>query len=263
MNSAATDPDSPQARGGAAFVLPPAPPRAGRGALDRTRILAAAVSMIDQHGLRHLTMRRLGAYLGVEGMALYHYIPGREALLDGIVEIVIDELYGDPDVHPSHPQWQEYLQRLAHGVRRIALAHPQVFPLIATRPPAAPWVRPPLRSLRWMESFLQTLKDCGFSDADAVATYRAFSSFLLGHLLLEVSAQGADIGPVEEEDPGRPDPTDLTGYPLLQALQHRLSEDRSADEFEESLETLIDRLEMLVRRSTISTSQSNGPGSRT
>jgi AcrR family transcriptional regulator len=248
MGSTPIDPDTPEARGGSAAVPRPGEPGTGRGSLDRQRILGAAIGLIDEHGLRYLTMRRLGAHLGVEGMALYHYIPGREALLDGIVESVIDELYGDPDVHLSHPSWQEYLQRLAHGVRRIALAHPQVFPLIATRPPAAPWVRPPLRSLRWMESFLQTLRDCGFSDVDAVATYRSFSSFLLGHLLLEVSARGADIGPVEQEDPGRSDPADLTGYPLLSALQPELSQDRSADEFEESLEALIDRLEILVRR---------------
>ena len=140
-------------------------------------------------------------------MALYHYLPGREALLDGVVETVIDELYGDPDVHLASPDWQEYLQRLAHGVRRIALAHPQVFPLIATRPPAAPWVRPPLRSLRWMESFLDNLQRCGFSDRASVAAYQGFSSFLLGHLLLEVSAQGADIGPVDDpilDGPTRP-----------------------------------------------------------
>ncbi len=248
MGSTPMDPDTPEARGAAAAVPLPGESGIGRGSLDRQRILGAAIGLIDEHGLRYLTMRRLGAHLGVEGMALYHYIPGREALLDGIVETVIDELYGDPDVHLSHPQWQEYLQRLAHGVRRIALAHPQVFPLIATRPPAAPWVRPPLRSLRWMESFLQTLRDCGFSDADAVATYRSFSSFLLGHLLLEVSARGADVGPIEEQDPGRSDPADLSGYPLLSALESELSQDRSADEFEESLETLIDRIEMLVRR---------------
>lgn len=248
MRSASIAPDTLAARGRARLVPPAAEPGGGaRRPLDRRRILGAAVELIDEHGLRCLTMRRLGSHLGVEGMALYHYIPGREALLDGIVETVIDELYGDPDVHLSHPLWQEYLRRLGHGVRRVALAHPQVFPLIATRPPAAPWVRPPLRSLRWMESFLQTLRDCGFSDTEAVATYRSFSSFLLGHLLLEVSAHGADIGPVEEKDPGWATAADLTGYPLLQALEPELSEDRTAEEFEESLETLIDRLEMLVR----------------
>ena len=217
--------------------------------LDRERILATALTYIEDHGLPQLSMRKLGAELGVEGMSLYRYVPGREALLDGVVESVVDEMNLDDDVlqEPTHG-WQDYLQRLAHGVRRIALSHPRAFPLVASRPPEAPWLRPPLRSLRWMESFLQTLRDCGFSDNDAVATYRSFSSFLLGHLLLEVSARGADIGPVEEEDPGRSDPADLSGYPLLSALEPELSQDRSADEFEESLETLIDRIELQVRR---------------
>ena len=239
------DPDSPAGRGDAAAVIPAAEPGSGTARLDRRRIFGAAIAMIDQDGLRSLTMRKLGTYLGVEGMALYHYVSGREELLDGIVESVVDELYGDPDVHLSAPQWQEYLQRLAHGVRRIALAHPQVFPLVATRPPAAPWVRPPLRSLRWMESFLQTLKDCGFSDRASVAAYQSFSSFLLGHLLLEVSAQGADIGPIDDPDPGPAKKSDLDGYPLLKRLQPQLAEDRSAETFADSLELLIDRIEVI------------------
>ena len=215
-----------------------------REPLDRHRILLAAVEFIDEKGLRALTMRRLGDRLGVEAMSLYRYVPGKDNLLDGVVETVIDGLYGDPQVHMSAEHgWQDYLQRLAHGVRTIALDHPQVFPLIATRPPAAPWVRPPLRSLRWMENFLETLTACGFDDDAAVAAYRAFSSFLLGHLLLEVSAQGADIGPVEEKDPSTPAGADLGSYPRLRALRSALSQDHSAEEFEQSLESLLDRLE--------------------
>lgn len=113
--------------------------------------------------------------------------------------------------------WRDYLRRLAHGVRRLALAHPQVFPLVATRPPSAPWVRPPLRSLRWVESFLETCwLGRGFSAA--VAAYRAFSSFLLGHLLLEVSALGVDTGPTEQAvtGPAADTYTDLSQYPNLQ-----------------------------------------------
>ncbi len=223
-------------------------PGTARGPLDRRTILLAAVQLIDENDLRYLTMRRLGAHLGVEGMALYHYIHGREDLLDGIVELVIDDLYGDPDVYIKADDWQDYMVRLAHGVRRIALAHPQVFPLVATRPPAAPWVRPPLRSLRWMESFLETLHRCGFSDFASVAAYRAFSSFLLGHLLLEVSAQGADIGPIEQAEPDDQPTTDLREYPRLKSLEAELSQDNSPAEFEESLETLLDRLELLKRQ---------------
>lgn len=244
------DPDSPEALGDTASPMPAVEQGTVRGPLDRRTILLAAITMIDQHDLRHLTMRRLGAHLGVEGMALYHYIHGREDLLDGIVELVIDDLYGDPEVHLTTANWQDYLQRLAHGVRRIALAHPQVFPLVATRPPAAPWVRPPLRSLRWMESFLETMHQCGFSDAGCVGAYRAFSSFLLGHLLLEVSAQGADVSPIVQADPTDPQAADLSAYPRLFSMEAELSQDHSAEEFDEALETLLDRIDLLEHRRT-------------
>ncbi len=245
--SALPDPDSPKGPGGAV-----APDKAVDGSngpgLDRRKVLQAAVTLVDHHELRYLTMRRLGKQLGVEAMSLYHYVHSREDLLDGMVELVIDDLYDDPNVQLTADDWHEYLWRLAHGVRRIALAHPQLFPLIATRPPAAPWVRPPLRSLRWMESFLETLHQCGFSDPAAVSAYRSFSSFLLGHLLLEVSARGSDIGPIEQADPADPPHADLTPYPRLKKLEHELSQDHSAEEFEDALATLLDRLERLPGR---------------
>ncbi|GAA2007371.1 TetR/AcrR family transcriptional regulator C-terminal domain-containing protein [Nakamurella flavida] len=217
-----------------------------REPLDRRRILTAAIQLIDEDGLRRLTMRRLGAHLGVEAMALYHHVPGREDLLDGVVESVVDELYDDPEVYLEATDWQEYLQRLSHGLRRIALKHPKVFPLLATRPPAAPWLHPPLRSLRWTESFLTTLRACGFDDRAAVAAYRAFSSFLLGHLLLEVAGLDAQITPLDEPDEtATPAGTDLSEYPVIDRLSGALAEDRSAEEFEDALEQLLDRLQLL------------------
>ena len=164
----------------------------GRRTLDRKQILREAVRLIDEHGRERLTMRRLGGVLGVEAMALYRYVPGREQLLDGVVEYVMNELYEQTMTVEQPNSWQEYLQKMAHGVRDIAVAHPRVFPLVATRPPAAPWLRPPLRSLRWVESFLEGLADFGFSERDSVLTYRAFSTFLLGHLLLESATVDLD-----------------------------------------------------------------------
>ena len=189
-------------------------------------------------------MRSLGQRLGVEAMTLYHYVPNREGLLDGIVELVVDDLYGDPEVQllPTNG-WEDYLRRLGHGVRRIALAHPRAFPLVATRPPAAPWVRPPLRSLRWVEAFLTGLTSRGFSDDAAVHAYRAFTSFLLGHLLLEVASRGVNTGPVPDDEPDHVPDDPLTGYPLLMRLSDRLAEDRSAAEFSEALDNLLVRLE--------------------
>ncbi len=222
-----------------------------RPLLSREGILEMAIDFIDRHGLSNLTMRRLGAACGVEAMALYRYVHGRGDLLTGVVDHIIDRLYADQlAARRQEDGWQDYLLRLAHGVRAIALDHPEVFPLVATQAPEAPWVRPPLRSLRWMESFLDTLISYGFDDDAAVSAYRSYTTFLIGHLLLEVSARGAQLHPdVEILEDGPAPGRDLTDYPHLRRLQPRLSQDRSTAEFEEALEAILDRLELLAARS--------------
>lgn len=215
-----------------------------RKPLDQRRILHAAVEFIDANGLPKLTMRRLGAYLGVEAMALYRYVPGREQLLDGVVEVVMDELYEQTmsDVLPA--SWQEYLQLHAHAVRELALAHPRIFPLVATRPPAAPWLRPPLRSLRWVEGFLAGLREYGFPPQVSVSVYRSFATFLLGSLLLE-TATLEDLTIVEKVNLAFIESDDLSGYPLISELADELSEGGFAEEFEAALEDLIERVVLL------------------
>lgn len=223
-------------------------PPSSRVALSRERIVSTAVDHLDEFGLPSLTMRRLGKRLEVEAMSLYRYVPGREELLDAVVARIVDEMREDPDVLESpRDGWQDFLQRLAHGVRRVALAHPKAFPLVASRPPEAPWLRPPLRSLEWVEMFLQGLLSEGFSDEAAAAAYRAFTSFLLGHLLLEVSSLGADVGPLDVlEDPAdvadASPGDDLDGFPVVERLAERLAENHALVEFEESLEVLLDRI---------------------
>ena len=93
----------------------------------------------------------------------------------------------------------------------------------------------------------------GFSDVRAVMAYRAFSGFLLGHLLLEVSLLGAETSPAEEPlDEGNSDvpnadqKLDLGRFPHVNRLQGHLSEDHAAAEFEQGLEDVLDRLDRAV-----------------
>lgn len=217
--------------------------------LSRELIFDEAIRFIDRHGLAKLTMRRLGAACGVEAMALYRYVHSRGDLLSGVVDHIIDRLHADHlAARRQEDGWQDYLLRLAHGVRQIAMDHPEVFPLIATQAPEAPWVRPPLRSLRWMETFLDTLTSYGFDDSAAVAAYRAYTTLLLGHLLLEVSARGAELHPDEAILDENQPTARLAEYPHLRRLQPMLSQDHATAEFEESLEALLDRLELLLAR---------------
>ena len=75
-------------------------------------------------------MRRLGKELGVEAMSLYRYVNGREDLLEGIVDSMVEQLHLRPDDGELGPAdgWQAYLQWLAHGVRALAIEHPHSFP---------------------------------------------------------------------------------------------------------------------------------------
>jgi AcrR family transcriptional regulator len=189
--------------------------RPGRG-LSLDRIVSTTLELIDEQGIGAATMRAMSSRLGVRSMSLYRYVQDRDELFDEVVERIIGELADDPEVQPYPVDgWRPYLTGMGHGVRRYARAHPHAFPLVATRPPSAPWVNPPLRSLRWVETMLTGLAKEGFSDEQVLFTYRTFNGFLLGYLLLETSAMtlrdpkpgdgsftGADTA-ASESDPGQ------------------------------------------------------------
>lgn len=182
-------------------------------------------------------------------MSLYRYVNGKEDLLEGVVALLMEELTRSL-AQAGSERWQNFLQITAHEVRRIAVQHPKAFPLVATRHPAAPWLRPPLRSVDVVNVFLAALIQHGFTDVQAVDTYRAFSSFLLGQLLLESAVRGADTGPAEEAldegDASIPEgdgQMSLARAPEVLRLKALLSEDRADEEFEIALESLLDRLD--------------------
>lgn len=221
----------------------------GRG-LSRELIVDAALRSIDLHGTQGLSMRRLAQDLGVEAMSLYRYVTGREDILEAVVARLLGGVPAALDDHLTQT-WQGYLQTLAHTVRALALAHPRAFPLVATRHPAAPWLRPPLRSIEVVEHFLSALSGFGLSDDHVVAVYRSFSSFLLGHLLLEAALLGAETSPAEEpldegdaEVSNRDAEVELPPDSHVLRLRDRLSENHGEEEFEISLETLLDRIEL-------------------
>ncbi len=107
----------------------PAMSMAERVPLTRERIIAAAVVLVDEGGLDALSMRKLGAALGVEAMSLYNHVDNKDDVLDGILDAVLREVQA-PD--PTLP-WQDQLRSVAHGFRRVGLAHPGVLPMFNSR----------------------------------------------------------------------------------------------------------------------------------
>ena len=168
-----------------------------RGSLGRRRILEAAVRFVDREGLEALSMRKLGAELQVEAMSLYNHVPSKAALLDGMVEVLLGELR----IPPENLPWEERVREAYRGFRRIAQEHPNVFPLLVTRPPNT------MDGAWLVEEFLETLAEAGFEPRTALHAFRALSGFATGYAMAEIRGfamepsgprSGASVLPSEE-----------------------------------------------------------------
>ena len=88
--------------------------------MSRAQVLDAALSLVDRDGVAALSMRRLGAELGVEAMTLYHYLPNKDAVLDGLVERVMAEA----ETGLADGPWDQALTSYARSLRATLLRHP-------------------------------------------------------------------------------------------------------------------------------------------
>ena len=198
-----------------------------RGQLNRRLVLEAALGILDSQGLAALTMRRLGAELGVEAMSLYRYVPNKEALLDGIVELIVLEIDVPAD---SEGDWEGACRRIARSYRKAAHAHPEAFPLVTTRPLNTP------EALRRVDANFEILRRAGFDEQASIVAFRTVAAYVRGFALEEVTgrALGAQAN-------GALDPRTLSAqdFPRVAELAPRLvAADRDA-EFERGLELIL------------------------
>jgi AcrR family transcriptional regulator len=155
-----------------------------RERLNREHILKAALQLAERDGLDALTMRRLGRELGVEAMALYYYFPSKEALLDGIVELLSERIEvpaGGADA------WPDGIRRIMRSYRQVAHAHPETFPLLVLRPLATPV------AVARAEAALDVLRRAGFDHRTAILAFRTLASYAGGFVLEELTGQAPRV----------------------------------------------------------------------
>lgn len=163
--------------------------------LTRAAVLRAALALADREGLKALSMRRLGAELDVEAMTIYHHVPNKDALLDGLVEQLVATIA--PPVFET--PWRDGIRRYALDLRAALLAHPNLVPLIASRPAIT------AQNLQVMETALEGLRSAGLAPADALDVIYAVTGFVVGQLV--TAAEGDPVDQLA--------PLDLSGFPLL------------------------------------------------
>ncbi|WP_233091994.1 TetR/AcrR family transcriptional regulator C-terminal domain-containing protein [Arthrobacter sp. MSA 4-2] len=166
--------------------------------MSRGAVLRAALELVDADGLEALSMRRLGHRLDRDPMALYRYAANRDALLDGLTELLLDQWAipgaADGDVPEA---WQDQLRQAAHRFRSLVLQHPHIVPLLVTRPLSTPLGLRPPGALRPLEQLLAVLTRAGFGPSGALHAYRAYYGFLIGHLINEL--EEFVVNPDEDE----------------------------------------------------------------
>ncbi|MEO8702068.1 MAG: TetR/AcrR family transcriptional regulator C-terminal domain-containing protein [Kofleriaceae bacterium] len=144
-----------------------------RKPLTRETILDAAIVILDRDGMAGLSMRRLGAAVGVEAMSLYNHVPNKDALLDGIHERILLSL--DAPIHAR--TWQSFVRQHALALHRALLAHPNAIPLFATRPAAT------TASVDRLERYLEVLSRAGFKANDALSIVQLVAQLVVGHTM--------------------------------------------------------------------------------
>src|SRR5260370_9701747 len=100
--------------------VPPAEAEPARRPLTRERVLHAGLRLIDQQGLEAFTMRKLAQELSVDPMSLYRHFENKDALLDGVAEV----LWGEVELPRSATGWEALLRSRATSPRPLPHDHP-------------------------------------------------------------------------------------------------------------------------------------------
>ena len=212
------------------------PPVTSRAPLTPERVLRAAVALADAGGIESLTMRRLGQELGVEAMSLYKHVANKEALLDGMVDLVFAEI----ELPSPGDGWRTAMRARAVSARNALTRHAWAPPLMQSRTAPGP------ATLHHHDTVIGTLRGAGFSVVLTAHAFSALDAYVYGFALQQRSLPFDTLEEAQEVGrqmfarmpPGAyPHLTELTVEHILQPGYDY------GDEFEYGLDLVLDGLQ--------------------
>jgi len=153
----------------------PETPTHPRARLSKERVFRAAVELADRGGLESLTMRKLADELGVGAMSLYHYVPNKDELIGGMVEIVFTEI----ELPTTDVDWKAAMRRRALSTRAALNRHRWAVGLMESRAMPGP------ASFRLHDAVLGCLREAGFSIEMTIQAYSVIDAYMYGFALQE------------------------------------------------------------------------------
>lgn len=156
--------------------------------------VAAALAILDAHGLPDLSMRRIADAVGVKVGAIYWHHENKQSLLAGVTDVILAEV-----PPPGDGPWEEAIRGWAAAARGVLLRHRDAAELVASTLAAGLSARDPALGLA------DVLRRCGLSPDWAGPAGRALVHFVLGHVMQEQTRRhmlevGVLSGPVSALD---------------------------------------------------------------
>jgi AcrR family transcriptional regulator len=194
-------------------MLVPADPTAARPRLTRERVLECALRVADGGGIASVTIRSLAAELGVKPMSVYHHVANKEAILDGIVDLVFAEM--ELAARDADGAWRDQITRRAHATRHGLRRHPWAIGLLESRCTPGP------ATLRHQEETIRILREAGFSVEMTAHASALLDSFVCGFALQEAARPFGVTSTRPNDECGESAPLDPETYPHLAELTER------------------------------------------
>ncbi|MFI0351917.1 TetR/AcrR family transcriptional regulator [Actinomadura sp. 9N407] len=200
-------------------------------------MLEAAIRVADRGGVEAITMRRVAQELGVEAMSLYHHVPNKDAILDGVVDVVFAaiELPG-----AGCGDWREAIRVRACSARAVLSQHSWALGLIDSRRNPGP------ATLRHHDAVLGVLRTAGFTLPMAAHAVSLIDSYIDGFVIQEVSLPLTTPDDVEDVAGGILEhlPADELPYLTEMIVDHALRPGYDySSEFGYGLDLILDALE--------------------
>lgn len=210
-----------------------------RSTLTRERVLEAAIELADQIGIEAFTIRKLAAALDVGPMTIYHHLPSKAAIIDGMVDVV----FGEIELPPIDLDWKAAIRARCLSMRQVLNRHPWAPPVMESRTAPGP------ANLRHHDAVLGCLRRGGLSLPMTAHAYAILDSYVYGFALEEANLPGGG-GPEMVELAEDMTQRFVDHYPNLAELttEHVLRPGYSFGEsFEFGLDLIIEGLDRASR----------------
>ncbi|MFT5136858.1 MAG: AcrR family transcriptional regulator [Arenicella sp.] len=207
-----------------------------RQSLNPGRIFEGAVALADKIGVDALTIRKLAHALDAKPMTIYHYVPNKEAIIDGMVDRVFSEI----DLPQNDLDWKSSIRQRSASARSVLANHPWAVPLMESRR------TPGTATLCQHDAVIGCLRKGGLSVKMTAHAYAVIDAFIYGFAMQEASLPATSGSEIAELAESIIDATTMNEYPHLMELttQHVLQPGYDfAKEFDFGLNLILNGLE--------------------